>query len=157
LETQFDATATEFEKPIKIKYNICVSEESSQVNTQIDGCLVTWGISFLEEWDLLVFLHRHRNSLLTVEQISLLLGYGTSAMSQALRTLETAGLVRRSRSSQGIRFSRLVASVDADREDCFELLLSLLKKPLARDLVARRLARAPAAVRRLRRSGLYLT
>jgi DNA-binding MarR family transcriptional regulator len=142
---------------MKIKYNIGVSEDSSLINTQIDGCLATWGISFLEEWDLLVFLHRHRNSLLTVEQISLLLGSGTSAVSQALRTLETAGLVRRSRSSRGIRFNRLVASVDAARQDCFELLMDLLKKPLVRDRLARRLARAPATVRGLRRSGLYLT
>ena len=84
-----------------------MSEESALVDAQIEGCLATWGISFLEEWDLLVFLHRHQNSLLTAEQISLLLGPGTPAIMQALRTLETAGLVRCSRSSQGIRFHRL--------------------------------------------------
>ena len=134
-----------------------MSEESSLVNTQIEACLASWGISFLEEWDLLVFLHRHENILLTVEQISLLLGPGTPAIRQALTRLETAGLVRCSRSSQQIRFSRLAASVDAPRQDSFELLVSLLKKPPARDFVARRLARAPARVRGLRRSGLYLT
>jgi hypothetical protein len=51
----------------------------------------------------------------------------------------------------------LAASVDSTRQDCFELLVNLLKKPLVRDVVARRLARAPATVRGLRRSGLYLT
>jgi DNA-binding MarR family transcriptional regulator len=127
------------------------------VNTQIEGCLAKWGISFLEEWDLLVFLHRHQNSLLTVKQISLLLGPGTPAVSQALRTLEIAGLIRRSRSSRGIRFNRLVTSVDAARQDCFELLINLLENPVVRDLVARGLARAPATVRGLRRSGLFLT
>jgi DNA-binding transcriptional ArsR family regulator len=135
-----------------------VNEDGSVVNTEIEECLATWGISLLEEWDLLVFLHRHQNSLLTVEQISLLLGSGNaSTVSQALRKLETAGLVRSSRSSQGIRFNRLVASVNASRQDCFELLVNLLKKPLVRNRVASRLARAPARVRGLRRSGLYLT
>ena len=127
------------------------------LNTQIEECLATWRIFLLEEWDLLVFLHRHRNSLLTVEQISLLLGPGTSAIRQALRTLETEGLLRCSRSFQGIRFYRLGASIDAGRQDAFELLVSLLKKPAARDLMARKLARAPVLVRALRRSGLYLT
>ena len=134
-----------------------MTEERSLVDTQIEECLATWGISVLEEWDLMVFLHRHRNSLLTVEQISLLLGSGTPAVSQALRKLETTGLVRFSRSSAGVRFHRLVASVSESRQDCFELLVNLLKKPLLRNLVACRLARAPAAVRGLRRSGLYLT
>jgi DNA-binding MarR family transcriptional regulator len=134
-----------------------VSEGSSLVNTQIKECLATWGIFFLEEWDLLVFLHRHRNSLLTVEKISLLLGSDTPAVTQALRTLETAGLVQCSRSSQGILFNRLITSVDADRQDCFVRLMNLLKEPLVRNLVVRRLAPAHVPVRRMRRSGLYLT
>ena len=134
-----------------------MAEESALVDAQIEGCLATWGISFLEEWDLLVFLHRHQNSLLTAEQISLLLGPGTPAIRQALRTSETAGLIRCSRSSQGIRFYRLAASVDGALQDAFELLVSLLKNPLARDFVARRLARAPVQGRGLRRAGLYMT
>ena len=79
-----------------------MTEERSLVNTQIEECLATWGISVLEEWDLLVFLHRHRNSLLTVAQISLLLGSGAPAVSQALRKLETAGLIRSSRSRSSL-------------------------------------------------------
>lgn len=63
-----------------------MSDESSLVNTQTEACLATWGISFLEEWDLLVFLQRHQNSLLTVENISVLLGAGTPAIiRQALK------------------------------------------------------------------------
>jgi DNA-binding MarR family transcriptional regulator len=137
---------------------IGVSEERSLVNGQIEECLASWGISFLEEWDLLVFLHRHRNSLLTVEKISLLLGSSTPTVSRSLRTLEKAGLVQSSSSSQGIRLNRLVVSVGTDRQDCFELLVNLVKEPLVRDVVARKLARAaPVSVRGLRRSGLYLT
>jgi DNA-binding transcriptional ArsR family regulator len=134
-----------------------VPEERSLIDGQIEGCLAAWGISFLEEWDLLVFLRRHRNSLLTVEEISLLVGSSAPAVSQALRTLEKAGLVLSSSSSQGIRFNRLVVPVDTARQDCFELLVNLLKEPLVRDVVARKLARAPASVRGLRRSGLNLT
>jgi DNA-binding MarR family transcriptional regulator len=143
------------EKQGILKYNVVVVSEQRSLDTQFEACLATWGISLLEEWDLLVFLHRHRNSLLTVEQICLLLGYGTPAVGNALGKLEKAGLVRRSRSSQGIRFNRLVASVDAARQDSFELLVNLLEKPLARGLMAGRLARARGAG--LRRTGLYLT
>jgi DNA-binding MarR family transcriptional regulator len=131
-----------------------VSKQRS-LDRHFEACLATWGISLLEEWDLLVFLHRHRKSLLTVEQICLLLGYGSSVVGKALETLEKVGLVRRSRSFQGIRFNQLVASVDAARQDSFELLMNLLETPLARGLVAGRLARATGGG--LRRTGLYLT
>jgi DNA-binding MarR family transcriptional regulator len=130
-----------------------VSKQRS-LDRQFEACLATWGISLLEEWDLLVFLHRHRKSLLTVEQICLLLGYGNPVVGKALGTLEKAGLVRRSRSSQGIRFNQLAAA-DAARQDSFELLVNLLETPLARGVVAGRLARATGGG--LRRTGLYLT
>ena len=133
-----------------------MASEKSQDELVFES-LQTLGVALLTEWDALVFLHRHQNSLLTVEQISLLLGPGTPAVRQALKTLETAGLVRCSRSSRGLRINGLVVSVDAARQDCFELLGDLLKNPLVRNLVARRLARAPATVRKLRRSGSYLT
>src|ERR1700729_4285590 len=110
--------------------------EEKLINTQLERCLSTWGISFLGEWDLLVFLHRHRNSLLTVAQISSLVGNDRTAVSQALHQFETAGIVRRSRSLQGIRFNQLVASVDEGRQEAFELLVDLFSKPHIRVLVA---------------------
>lgn len=118
-----------------------MSEEVSLVYAQIEECIATWGISFLAEWDLLVFLYRHQNCLLTVEQISSLLGYGAPAVGRALRALGMADLVRYSRSSHGILLNRLAVSVDEALQNRFELLLSLLKKPLARGLIARRLGR----------------
>jgi DNA-binding transcriptional ArsR family regulator len=127
------------------------------LNTQIAGCLDTWGISLLDEWDLLVFLHRHRKSLLTVEDISMLLGYTRSAVTGALKKFEKAGLVLRSRSSQGIRFNQLVPSVDMARRESFELLVSLFENPLVRGLVAGKLTRAPATRPGLRRAGMFLT
>ena len=127
------------------------------MNPQFEGCLATWEISLLEEWDLLVFLHRHRKSLLPAEQISMLLGHSETAVKKALRKFETAGLVRRSRSFQGIRFHQLAASVDAARQDCFEMLINLLNDPRARGLLAGRLTRASGARGGLRHAGLYLT
>lgn len=133
-----------------------VSKEKS-LDAQLEGCFTMWGISLLEEWDLLVFLHRHRKSLLTVEQVSVLLGYSGPAVGGALKKFESAGLVRHSRSSQGIRVNQLVTSVDAARQYCFEQLVTLLNKPPARGLVAARLARGAKTGRGLRREGLYLT
>jgi DNA-binding MarR family transcriptional regulator len=118
--------------------------EQVSLNQQFKECLDTWGISLPEEWDLLVFLHRHRKSLLTVGQISSFLGYGEPAVSHALKKLETAGLVRHSHSSQEIRFRHLAASVSVARQDSFELLLKLFDHPPARHFVVAELARAPA-------------
>ena len=131
--------------------------EEKALDAQLERCLSTWGISLLEEWDLLVFLHRHRKSLLTVEQISSLLGNDRTAVHKALRKFETAGLVRRSRSLQGIRFNQLVASLDEGPQEALELLVHLFINPLVRGIVAARLARSPTVQRGLRRTGLYLT
>lgn len=55
------------------------------------------------QWDVLVFLHRHRDALLGVDNISGLLGYEKRAVSSALDRLESEGLVKRSRVSGGVR------------------------------------------------------
>lgn len=123
----------------------------------MDECLAIWEISLLEEWDLLVFLYRHRNSLLTVEQMSLLVGYSKRAFAKALIKFETAGLVRRSHSSQGIQFTQLVTEVDVARRDSFELLVSLFENSLVRARVAGKLARVPTTHKGLRHAGLFLT
>jgi DNA-binding IclR family transcriptional regulator len=92
-----------------------------------------------------------------MEQISWLLGYNKAAVNRALQKFEAAGLVRRSRSSNEICFSQLVASVDTARQDSFELLVNLFDKPVMRHLVAGRLPRPLPARGGLRRAGLYLT
>jgi DNA-binding MarR family transcriptional regulator len=137
-------------------YNPLVSQEIS-LDTQFDECLDAWGISLLHEWDLLVFLHRHRTSLTTVEQISRLLGYGKPLIVKALEQLESAGLVRRSRSSHAVRIYQLAASVDSSRQCCFDLLLKLMDVPIPRGMRASKLAHVVAAGNALRRTGLFLT
>jgi hypothetical protein len=131
-----------------------VSQENTP-DTQFDDCLDTWGISLVVEWDLLVFLRRHRTSLVTDERISWLLGYGKNVVDKAVEEMETAGLVRRSRSSQGARIHQLATSVDIPRQESFELLLKLIEKPVARGLLVRRLGLARAR-RSLRRGQMYL-
>jgi hypothetical protein len=135
---------------------MAVSEEKF-LDTQLDECLDTWGISSVEEWDLLAFLHGHRQILVTLEQISRLLGYREPIVRKALEKMEKAGLVQRSRSSRDVRFYGLIKAVNVSNQGCFELLLQLFEKPLLRSLVVSRLAHAPAAGRGLLRTGLYLT
>jgi DNA-binding MarR family transcriptional regulator len=88
-----------------MRYNFAVSQENI-FDTQVDECLNTWEISLLDEWDLLVFLHRHGTSLLTVEHISRLLGYGTAVVAKALVKMERVGLVCRSAALKGHVFTR---------------------------------------------------
>jgi hypothetical protein len=64
--------------------------EDNSLDTQLERCLSTWGSSLLEKWDLLVFLHCHQKSLLTVEQISSLLGHDRSTVSQASLEVENS-------------------------------------------------------------------
>ncbi len=99
--------------------------------------LNTWGISSLDEWDLLIFLNRHRTSLTTVEQISRLLGYEVPVIITALDKMEKTGLVRRSRSSQGVRFYHFGEVIDSSKQDFFEFLLKLLQEPEVRSLMVR--------------------
>ncbi|MGA8026746.1 MAG: helix-turn-helix domain-containing protein, partial [Bryobacteraceae bacterium] len=61
------------------------------------------GISLLSEWDVLAFSYRHGANLTSVEHIARLLGYGKAAVRSALDKLESLGLIRRSRASQGVR------------------------------------------------------
>jgi hypothetical protein len=68
--------------------------------------------------------------------------------------LRRQGHEGRCENASKFRFNQL-AAVDAARQDSFELLVNLLETPLARGVVAGRLARATGGG--LRRTGLYLT
>ena len=85
--------------------------------------LKTLGIDEICQWDVLVFLHRHRDALLGVDDIARLLGHEKSKVASALDHLESVGLVERSRLSQGVRlyhFNRLSGS----RRRAFEELVA---------------------------------
>ena len=105
-----------------------------------DDLLQTLGIDEVCQWDVLVFLHRHRDALLGVDHIAGLLGHEKGAIASALDHLESVGLVERSRLSHGVRqyhFNRLSGPRGRAFEELFESdgsragRLALFKKLLA--------------------------
>jgi hypothetical protein len=66
------------------------------------------GIDEICQWDVLVFLHRHRTALLSAEQITRLMCHGSRAVITALDDLAAAGIVERSRLLQGARLYQLI-------------------------------------------------
>ena len=75
------------------------------------------------QWDVLVFLHRHRDALLGVDNISGLLGYERRAVASALDHLESEGLVKRSRLSGGVRLYHF-SPIAGPRGNAFEDLFA---------------------------------
>jgi DNA-binding MarR family transcriptional regulator len=91
----------------------------------VDAWLETLGLDSLTQWDVLVFVYRHRASLVGAEFIAHLLGYGTDPVVAALDILESLGLVDRSRVSQGVRLYQFALPADSPRRDAFERLTAL--------------------------------
>jgi hypothetical protein len=61
------------------------------------------GIGSLAEWDVLAFINSHGTSIASAENISRLLGYSKASVGAALDSLTSAGLIQRSRNSNGVR------------------------------------------------------
>jgi DNA-binding MarR family transcriptional regulator len=118
-------------------------EQNKPSELQIRECLKSLGISLLGDWDVLVFLYRHQASLTSAEQIARLLGYPTKVVADALGRLESAKLVQRSRSSQGVRFYQL-AFLEERRapEDCLRQLMTMAEKRTGRLLLAKHLGQS---------------
>lgn len=91
---------------------------------RIEECLKILGISMLGDWDVLVFLYRHRASLTSAEQIARLLGYPSKTVADALNRLESHKMLERSRSSQGARLYEFVfPEAHLAPESCFRWML----------------------------------
>jgi DNA-binding MarR family transcriptional regulator len=75
--------------------------------------------------DVLVFVHRRKTTLTSVNQIASLIGHDEAAVSDALGQLEREKLIEPSKSSQGLRFYRILPQRDAGRQQCFRQLVSL--------------------------------
>src|SRR6266481_5307091 len=110
-----------------------------QPELQVEGWLKTLGIESLCQWDVLVFLYRHQSSLVSAEHIARLLCYATAEVVAALDSVESSGLVERSRVSQGVRLYQVTASADPARRDALERLTTLADSHTVRLLLARRL------------------
>ena len=99
--------------------------QDEQPDLQVEDWLKTLGIESLCQWDVLVFLYRHQSSLVSAEHIARFLGYATAEVVAALDSLESSGLVERSRVSQGVRLYQVTASADPTRRDALERLMTL--------------------------------
>jgi DNA-binding MarR family transcriptional regulator len=112
----------------------------SEKDMELDvRCLEGMGISLLSEWDVLVFVYRHGASLTSADQIARLVGYESTVVDGALKRLEREKLMERSRPSQGVRFYRILASMDAGHRRCLQQLVSLSESRAGRLLLAKRL------------------
>jgi DNA-binding MarR family transcriptional regulator len=107
-------------------------------DVQVEGWLKTLGIESLCQWDVLVFQYRHQSSLVSAEHIARFLGYGTAEVVAALDSLESSGLVERSRVSQGVRLYEVTALADPARRDVLARLMALADSHTVRSLLAGR-------------------
>jgi predicted transcriptional regulator len=105
----------------------------------VDGWLDVLQISTVTEWDVLVFLHRHGTILVKAENVALLVGYDKDSVGKALDNFVSLGVVRRSRSSQGVRFYRFDVPLNSAIERSMEQLLRLSAERAGRLIVTRRL------------------
>src|ERR1700680_4711319 len=96
----------------------------NEPDVKVEGWLKTLRIESLCQWDVLVFQSRHQPSLVSAESIARLLGYATAEVVAALDSLESSGLVKRSRVSQGVRLYQVTASADPARRDALERLMT---------------------------------
>ena len=113
-------------------------------DAEVGGWLKALGIEVLCQWDVLVFLYRHQTSLLGADHLARLLGYATEPVVAALDVLESAGLVERSRVSQGARLYRFTAPPPEGgngRGEAFERLLALAGHRAGRLLLSRQMRR----------------
>jgi DNA-binding MarR family transcriptional regulator len=113
--------------------------EDNQADLQVEVRLRTLGIESLCQWDVLVFLYRHQSSLVNAEHIALFVGHATAEVVAALDSVESSGLVERSRVSQGVRWYQLTAPADPTHRDALERLMTLVDSHTVRLLLARRL------------------
>ena len=104
----------------------------------IDEWLKTLGIDTICQWDVVIFLHRHRTTLLDAENLARLMRYKAAPIVVALESLETLGLVERSRLSQGARLYQLTR-LEGPRGGALAELLTLSETRTGRLKVAERL------------------
>jgi DNA-binding MarR family transcriptional regulator len=109
------------------------------LESPVQTCLDSMGISLLSEWDVFAFVYRHGASLASSDHIARLIGYESTVVRAALDRLESEKLIARSRPSQGVRFYRILASTDAGRQRCLQQIVSLSETRAGRLLLAKRL------------------
>jgi DNA-binding transcriptional ArsR family regulator len=132
-------------------------QEGASPELLIQGRLEILGVSSLEEWDVLVFLYRHRASLTNAEQVASLLGYSATVVGDALTRLTNLKLVKRSRPSEGVRLYQFVGPAHLPHRDSFKQLFEFTANPAGRRLLLKKLRRHSASKQRPGGKGLHLT
>jgi predicted transcriptional regulator len=123
---------------------------------RVDGWLDLLQISTRIEWDVLVFLYRHGTTLVRAENIALLVGCDKDSVRKALDNLVSPGLVRRSRSSQGVRFYRFDVPPNSAIEEAAKQLLEFSAERAGRLIVTRRITARAQHIQAPARGGLRL-
>jgi predicted transcriptional regulator len=106
------------------------------------------GVSTLNEWDILTFLHRHGTNLTNAAEIALLLGGNKAGVNVILDRLAFLGLIQRSRGSQGVRLYRISVPTDPSRYSSFTELMILAENRDGRLLLLQHLPRDSRPLRR---------
>jgi DNA-binding MarR family transcriptional regulator len=119
-----------------------IIEREKDPEPTVQSCLEGVGISAISEWDVLAFLHRHRTSLASADQIARLLGYDSAVVGGALDRLERNLLIERSRTSRGVRLYRILALSEVGLERSLRRLISLSESRSGRLILTRQLQSA---------------
>jgi len=130
-------------------------EHEESLDRLVEVWLENFDCSLLADWDVLVFLYRHRVTLASAEQISCLVGYTSTVVGDALDRLESRRMVKRSRASQGVRLYQLLDST-APSDDSFQQLMSLAENRTGRLLLAKKLRQLASRQQERDRDGLHL-
>ena len=83
------------------------------------------GIVNFAQWDVLAFIYSHGTNIASAEYIARLLGYTKAAVGAALDSLTAAGLVQRSRNSNGVRIYKFARLPDEMRQRSLDELLEI--------------------------------
>ena len=113
--------------------------QDNQPDLQVEAWLKTLGIESLCQWDVLVFLYRHQSSLLSADHIALVLSYANAEVVAALDSVESSGLVERSRVPQGVRLYQLTLPADSRLGDALNRLMALTDSRAGRLLLSKKL------------------
>src|SRR5262249_49781238 len=100
-------------------------ERENPLELQVEGWLKTLGVELVCQWDVLVFLYWRLTSMLNADHIARLLGLPAGEVGAVLESLESLGLVERSRADQGVRLYRFAVPEDPQRGDALDRLLTL--------------------------------
>jgi hypothetical protein len=119
-------------------------ERERTLESSLQRCMDSVGISLLCDWDVFAFLYRHAISLTSADQIARLVGYESGVVCGALDRLERQNLIERSRPSRGLRLYCVLNSKDVDHGRHLQELIILSESRAGRLELAKRLQLAPS-------------